>query len=104
MNKMPKGASRSLRLFARGRGEKIILALAGIELASPRDATLLRAQLVRLQKLRELIEESPSLVHPYEFAQEVQTRETLVELLCQIDELTSDVELPPRASLSRAFL
>jgi len=101
---MAKGASRSLRLFARGRGDKIVLALTGLEMAAPGDAVALRGHLVRLQRLRELIEDSPSLVSPISFAGVTQTRDTLIENLCHINELTSDVELPARASLSRSFL
>src|SRR5215208_4555178 len=104
MKPMPKGASRSLRLFARGRGEKIVLALAGLEMAAPTDAIALRAHLVRLQRLREIIEDSPSLTTQHEFAGAIQTRESLVDYLCSVNELTSDVEIPSRASLSRVFL
>jgi hypothetical protein len=101
---MPKGASRSLRLFARGRGDKFVLALTGLETAAPGDATALRAHLVRLQRLRDLIEESPSLTQPMVFAGVTQTRESLIQQLCRIEELTSDVELPARASMVRTFL
>jgi hypothetical protein len=91
-------------MFARGRGDKIVLALAGLELAAPGDASQLRAQLVRLQKLRELIDQSPSLAAPSELGGRCENLETRISTLCAIEESTSAVELPPRASLSRAFL
>jgi len=96
--------SSAHQIFDKEETALVVLALTAIEFVAPTDAAIIRGHVQRLHSLKEVIDTTPSLDDGYQFAGVAHSRDSLLERLCESDGYTGELELPPRATLSRAFL
>ncbi len=92
------------QVFDKKETALVVLALTAIEFVAPDDAAVIRGHIKRLHALGEVIDSTPGLDERYEFAGKAHSRDSLLDQLCQSDGYTGELELPLRATLSRAFL
>lgn len=80
-------------------------ALGVIDSVEPAEAQLLRANLERLTRAAELVDQSPSILRAWETRRlTVHSGETLLDLLCEVPEWDLDLHLPMRVIFGRAYL
>lgn len=80
-------------------------ALDTVRAANPEQAVLLLASLGRLQKLAELIRDSPSMSTGWHARGHGKfSGETLIELLCRVPDYDLDLNVPTKAVLGQAYL
>lgn len=91
-------------LFDHEESELIDRALAAVTRKAPRDADVLRSLLDQLATLSCALASTRPLRKPAVLGGERRDKQTLIEHLCRLDGLSSDLVLPLKATLSRTFL
>lgn len=104
MGMSPAAAVDTQGLFDAEETELIERALLAIARKAPDDADSLRALLDQLASLSSVLASMKPLRLPSVLGGERRDKDTLIEHLCHLDGLSSDLVLPLKATLSRAFL
>jgi hypothetical protein len=104
MSMSPAEAVDTHGLFDDAETELIERALAAVTRKAPEDAASLRELLDQLATLSNALSATRPLRKPSSLGGERRDKNTLIEHLCQLDGLSSDLVLPLKATLSRTFL
>lgn len=100
----PAAAVDTQGLFDAEETALIERALSAVVRKAPDDAASLRALLDQLASLSNVLAGMKPLRTPSVLGGERRDKDTLIEHLCHLDGLSSDLVLPLKATLSRAFL